>query len=156
MGPQGKEGMSYRFGERTHSRIECARSNSWGLNAETKKCRHRARRRSFSLDILSYRTFPQLRRRVVLLERKRTQKTKKPKAVYTKVLTPPGFQELVSDWHADHVYKHDPRAIEAFTLVAFLAYILFRVFLICNIKPQLRCPKTESFWAALITAQIYS
>src|ERR1700732_3458955 len=89
MGPQGKEGMSYRFGERTHSRIECARSNSWGLNAETKKCRHRARRRSFSLDILSYRTFPQLRRRVVLLERKRTQKTKKPKAVYTKVLTPP-------------------------------------------------------------------
>src|ERR1700732_4854145 len=58
MGPQGKEGMSYRFGERTHSRIECARSNSWGLNAETKKCRHRARRRSFSLDILSYRTVP--------------------------------------------------------------------------------------------------
>jgi Transposase DDE domain len=67
-----------------------------------------------------------------------------------------GFQELVSDWHADHVYKHDPRAIEAFTLVAFLAYNLFHVFLICNIKPQLRCTRTESFWAALITAQIYS
>jgi hypothetical protein len=67
-----------------------------------------------------------------------------------------GFQELVSDWHADHVYKQDPRGIEAFTLVAFLAYNLFHVFLICNIKPQLRCSKTESFWAALITAQIYS
>src|SRR6516225_8841476 len=33
-------------------------------------------------------TFPQLRRRVVLLERKKTQK-QKTKAVYTKVLTPP-------------------------------------------------------------------
>ena len=52
--------MSCRFGERTqrNSRIECARSNSSGLNAETKKFRHRARRRGFSLDIPSYRTFP--------------------------------------------------------------------------------------------------
>jgi len=48
--------MPCRFGERTHSRIECARSNSWGVNAETKKCRYRARRRSFSFDIPSYRT----------------------------------------------------------------------------------------------------
>ena len=40
-------------------------------------------------------TFPQLRRQVVLLERKRTQKTKKPKAVYTKVLTPPRFQRAL-------------------------------------------------------------
>jgi hypothetical protein len=40
----------------------------------------------------------------------------------------------VSDWHADHVYKHDSRAIEPFTLVAFLAYNLFHVFLICNLK----------------------
>ena len=39
-----------------------------------------------------------------------------------------GFWELVSDWNADHVHKHDPRTIEAFTLVAFLAYNIFRNF----------------------------
>jgi hypothetical protein len=25
-----------------------------------------------------------------------------------------GFHELVNQWHADHVYRHDPVAIEAF------------------------------------------
>jgi hypothetical protein len=67
-----------------------------------------------------------------------------------------GFNELVNSWHADHIYRHDPHAIEAFTLLAFLAYNLFHAFLARNIKPQLRCTKTESFWAQLITAQIYT
>jgi hypothetical protein len=67
-----------------------------------------------------------------------------------------GFNELVNGWHADHIYKHDPRAIEAFTLLAFLAYNLFHAFLARNIKPQLRRAKTESFWAQLIAAQIYA
>jgi hypothetical protein len=58
-------------------------------------------------------------------------------------------------WHADHIYKHDPRAIEAFTLLAFLAYNLFRAFLARNIKSALRRVQTESFWAQLIAAQIY-
>jgi hypothetical protein len=62
----------------------------------------------------------------------------------------------VNDWHADHVYKHDPNAIEAFTLLAFLAYNLFHAFLIRNVKPQLREGKTESFWVHLIAAQIYT
>jgi hypothetical protein len=53
-------------------------------------------------------------------------------------------------------YQHDSRAIEAFTLLVFLAYHLFQVFLIRNRKPQRRRTETESFWAALITAQIYS
>jgi len=35
-----------------------------------------------------------------------------------------GFNELVNGWHADHVYKHEPNAIEAFLLSAFLAYNL--------------------------------
>ena len=67
-----------------------------------------------------------------------------------------GFNELVNGWHADHIYKHDPRAIEAFTLLAFLACNLFHAFLARNIKPQLRRAKTESFWAQLIAAQIYA
>ncbi len=67
-----------------------------------------------------------------------------------------GFNELVNDWHADHIYKHHPNAIEAFTLLAFLAYNLFHAFLTRNVKPQLREGKTDSFWAHLITAQIYA
>jgi hypothetical protein len=67
-----------------------------------------------------------------------------------------GFNELVNAWHADHIYKHDPYAIEAFTLLAFLAYNLFHAFLARNIKPSLRRAKTESFWAQLITAQVYT
>jgi len=67
-----------------------------------------------------------------------------------------GFNELVNGWHADHIYKHDPRAIEAFTLLAFLAYNLFHAFLARNIKPTRRDVHTESFWAQLIAAQIYT
>ena len=67
-----------------------------------------------------------------------------------------GFNELVNGWHADHIYKHDPQAIEAFTLLAFLAYNLFHAFLARNLKPQLRRAQTESFWAQLIAAQIYA
>src|SRR5882762_4574003 len=33
-----------------------------------------------------------------------------------------GFNELANEWHSDHVFKHDPGAIECFLLVAFLAY----------------------------------
>jgi Transposase DDE domain len=39
-----------------------------------------------------------------------------------------GCNELVNEWHADHVYKHDPNAIECFLLVAFLAYNIFHAF----------------------------
>lgn len=66
-----------------------------------------------------------------------------------------GFNELVNAWHADHVYKHHPRAIEAFCLVAFLAYNLFHAFLTLNLKPQLRYARTDSFWACAMAAEIY-
>jgi len=66
-----------------------------------------------------------------------------------------GFNELVNEWHADHIYKHHPNAIEAFLLLAFLAYNLFHAFLTRNVKPQRREGKTDSFWACLIAAQIY-
>jgi len=46
-----------------------------------------------------------------------------------------GFNELANEWHSDHVFKHDPGAIECFLLVAFLAYNIFHVFLARNVKP---------------------
>lgn len=67
-----------------------------------------------------------------------------------------GFNELVQGWHADHVYKHDSNAIEAFLLTAFLAYNLFHAFLTLNLKPQIRRGKTEIYWARLLAAELYA
>ena len=66
-----------------------------------------------------------------------------------------GFNELGTDWHADHVFRHDPNAIECFLLVAFLAYNLFHAFLALNLKPAARHGKPQQFWANLITAELY-
>lgn len=66
-----------------------------------------------------------------------------------------GFNELVNGWHADHVYKHDAGAIEAFYLLAFIAFNLFHCFLTLNVKPELRAGKTEKYWACVIAAEVY-
>lgn len=58
--------------------------------------------------------------------------------------------ELVNGWHTDHVYKHDPNAIECFLLIAFLAYHLFHAFIALNLKPEIRRDKTVIFWARLL------
>lgn len=66
-----------------------------------------------------------------------------------------GFNELVNGWHADHIFKHDPIAIECFLLLAFLALIVFNAFYLLNLKPQLRKGKTKDFFTKLIAAEIY-
>ncbi len=66
-----------------------------------------------------------------------------------------GFNELVNGWQADHIYKHEPNAIQAFLLLAFLAYNIFHAFLNLNLKLQLRQGKPEIYWARLIAAEIY-
>ena len=66
-----------------------------------------------------------------------------------------GFNELVNGWYADHVYKHEPHAIEAFLLSLFLAYNLFHSWLTRNLKPALQRGKTQVFWARLMAAEIY-
>jgi len=63
---------------------------------------------------------------------------------------------LANEWHSDHIFKHDPGAIECFLLVAFLAYNIFHVFLTRNVKPAVRRGKAEIFWARLIAAELYS
>ncbi len=67
-----------------------------------------------------------------------------------------GFNELVNEWHADHVYKHDPNAIECFLLVAFLAYNIFHAFWALNLKPAARHGTTQAFWARLIAAELHA
>lgn len=67
-----------------------------------------------------------------------------------------GFNELVNEWKADHVYKHDPRAIETFYLLTMLAYNLFHAFIGRNIKPVLRNKYTNKHWSNVIAAELYS
>lgn len=66
-----------------------------------------------------------------------------------------GFNELVNGWQADHIYKHEAHAIEAFLLLAFVAYNIFHAFLNLNLKPQVQERKPEIYWARLIAAEIY-
>jgi hypothetical protein len=67
-----------------------------------------------------------------------------------------GFNELVNGWYADHVYRHQPQAIECFLLLAFLAYNIFHAFFALNLKPELRCGRTMAFWVRLIAAEIHA
>jgi hypothetical protein len=66
-----------------------------------------------------------------------------------------GFNELVNEWHSDHLFRHNPNAIECFLLVAFLAYNLFHAFFALNLKPAARRGKTQLFWARLMTADLH-
>ena len=66
-----------------------------------------------------------------------------------------GFNELVNYWHIDHVYRHDPIAIETFWLLTMLAYILFHAFINLNLKPQVRYRYTKLHLAQIITAELY-
>jgi len=67
-----------------------------------------------------------------------------------------GFNELVNGWHADHIYKHDPNAIECFLLIAFLAFNIFHTFFARNLKPQIRQGRTRIFWSRFMVAEIYA
>jgi hypothetical protein len=67
-----------------------------------------------------------------------------------------GFNELVNGWHADHIYKHDPNAIECFLLIAFLAFNIFHAFFVRNLKPQIRKGRTQVFWSRFMVAEIYA
>ena len=63
---------------------------------------------------------------------------------------------MVNEWHADHVYKHDPNAMECFLLVAFLAYNIFHAFFALNLKRPDRHGTTQAFWARLIAAELHA
>lgn len=67
-----------------------------------------------------------------------------------------GFNEMVTQWKCDHLYRHHPNAIVAFLLTAFLAYNLFHAFRLRNLKPQRRHGKPDIFWARLMAAELYT
>lgn len=66
-----------------------------------------------------------------------------------------GFNELVNYWHANHVYRHHPVAIEAFILLTMLVFVLFHAFTMLNLKSEIRYKHTKSHWAQMITAELY-
>jgi hypothetical protein len=66
-----------------------------------------------------------------------------------------GFNELTQDWHADHVFRHDPNAILAFWLLALLAYNLFHAFVNRQIRPARRRGFTCLHWARRLAADLY-
>ena len=65
------------------------------------------------------------------------------------------FNELVTYWHANHVYAHTRIAIEAFWLTTMLAYNLFHAFIYCNLKQAIRTMYTKSYIARAIATELY-
>jgi hypothetical protein len=63
------------------------------------------------------------------------------------------FNQLAYEWHSDHVFRHDPNAIECFLLLTFLAYNLFHAFFVLNLKAAARNDKSQVLWARLMTAE---
>jgi len=66
-----------------------------------------------------------------------------------------GFNELTTRWSADHVYKHDSRAILVFCLLAMLCLNVFRSFYSRNLKPALREVSSMLHISRLIAAELY-
>jgi len=67
-----------------------------------------------------------------------------------------GFNELGTWHHADHVYKHDPRAIMAFLLFAMICCNVFRAFYRRDLKPALRKQSTMVHISREIAAELYA
>jgi len=65
------------------------------------------------------------------------------------------INEMVTYWHADHLYHHHPTAIVAFWLTLLLVLNLFRAFLCLNIKQELRSKHTQLYFARLISSSLY-
>ena len=66
-----------------------------------------------------------------------------------------GFNEAVSQWHSDHVYKHDPIAILAFWLLTMLVINVFRAFYLRNLKAQRRRQSSMLHIARCLAAELY-
>jgi hypothetical protein len=65
-----------------------------------------------------------------------------------------GFNELVNQWHADHVYKHEPQAMLIFCLMAMVCLNVFMAFYQRNLKPALRKAATMLCIARQVAAEL--
>ena len=66
-----------------------------------------------------------------------------------------GFNELVNQWHADHVYRHEPTAMLVFWLLAQVCLNVFTAFFGRNLKPAARAAMSMLHVARLIQSQLY-
>ena len=61
------------------------------------------------------------------------------------------FNEIVTTWNADHIYRHSGNAISAFILFLFIVLNIFNIFFARNIK-NIRI-KTKTFLSDLVKAE---
>ena len=66
-----------------------------------------------------------------------------------------GFNELVNQYHADHVYRHDPTAILVFWLLTQLALNVFVTFFRRNLKPAVQKACSMLHVARLVLSELY-
>jgi hypothetical protein len=66
-----------------------------------------------------------------------------------------GFNELVNQWHADHVYRHDPTAMLVFWLLAQICLTVFGAFFRRNLKPAARMAMSMLHVARSVQAELY-
>ena len=67
-----------------------------------------------------------------------------------------GFNEMVTRWHADHVYRHEPTAMLVLWLLAMACLNLFLAFYRRNLKPAVRRSVSMLHVSRLIAAELYS
>lgn len=67
-----------------------------------------------------------------------------------------GFNEMVTRWHADHVYRHEPTAMLVLWLPAMACLNLFWAFYRRNLKPAARRSVSMLHVSRLIAAELYS
>jgi hypothetical protein len=66
-----------------------------------------------------------------------------------------GFNETVTYWHGNHVYKHDAGAILAFWLFCMIACNLFHAFFSRDLKPALKARMTMLMVARLVLSELF-
>ncbi len=67
-----------------------------------------------------------------------------------------GFNELANQWHADHVYKHDPQAMLVLWLLVMACLTVFLAFYRRNLKPAARQAASMLQIARRIASELYS
>jgi IS4 transposase len=66
-----------------------------------------------------------------------------------------GFNELVNQYHADHVYRHEPTAMLVFWLLTQLCLNVFTAFFRRNLKPAARAAMSMLHVARRMLAELY-
>lgn len=67
-----------------------------------------------------------------------------------------GFNELANQWHADHVYRHEPTALLVFLLLAMICLNLFVMFFQRDLKPAARRAASMLHIARRVAAELYA